>query len=143
MILWHLNSHVSNRTSDLLRLVFSLSPVQDLTSHFKSSRPSSHTKWRFREGFSGKDTFIIIVCQAHLRCCETSLKIHEIHRGVTICILNIVREANPDCKIMQNIMSDWAEQDHCVKLISGKIWALRYDNGEEVALLYTEKDTVR
>ena len=64
-------------------------------------------------------------------------------RGVTICILNIVREANPDCKIMQNITSDWAEQDHCVKLISGKIWALQYDNGEEVALLYTEKDTVR
>ena len=27
--------------------------------------------------------------------------------------------------------------------ISGKIWALQYDNGEEVALLYTEKDTVR
>ena len=26
---------------------------------------------------------------------------------------------------------------------SGKIWALQYDNGEEVALLYTEKDTVR
>jgi hypothetical protein len=25
----------------------------------------------------------------------------------------------------------------------GKIWALQYDNGEEVALLYTEKDTVR
>jgi len=50
---------------------------KDLTSHFKSSRPNSHTKWRFREGFSGK------------------------------------------------------------------IWALQYDNGEEVALLYTEKDTVR
>ena len=28
-------------------------------------------------------------------------------------------------------------------IISGKIWALQYDNGEEVALLYTEKDTVR
>jgi tetraacyldisaccharide-1-P 4'-kinase len=26
---------------------------------------------------------------------------------------------------------------------SGKIWALQYDNGEEVSLLYTEKDTVR
>ena len=26
---------------------------QDLTSHFKSSRTTSHTKWRFREGFSG------------------------------------------------------------------------------------------
>lgn len=48
-----------------------------MTSHFRSSRPTSHTKWRFREGFSGK------------------------------------------------------------------IWALQYDNGEEVALLYTEKDTVR
>ena len=29
--------------------------VKDLTSHFKSSRPSSHTKWRFREGFSGEE----------------------------------------------------------------------------------------
>ena len=28
-------------------------------------------------------------------------------------------------------------------LSAGKIWALQYDNGEEVALLYTEKDTVR
>ena len=26
---------------------------------------------------------------------------------------------------------------------AGKIWALQYDNGEEVSLLYTEKDTVR
>lgn len=50
---------------------------KDLTSHFRASRPNSHTKWRAREGFSGK------------------------------------------------------------------IWALQYDNGEEVALLYTEKDTVR
>lgn len=50
---------------------------KDLTSHFRSARASSHTKWRFREGFSGK------------------------------------------------------------------IWALQYDNGEEVSLLYTEKDTVR
>ena len=50
---------------------------KDLTTHFRNKRPESHTKWRFREGFSGK------------------------------------------------------------------IWALQYDNGEEVALLYTEKDTVR
>ena len=32
--------------------------------------------------------------------------------------------------------------DHFIFYL-GKIWALQYDNGEEVALLYTEKDTVR
>lgn len=31
----------------------------------------------------------------------------------------------------------------CSGCSAGKIWALQYDNGEEVALLYTEKDTVR
>ena len=40
-------------------------------------------------------------------------------------------------------MSKSTIYDLYLNLFSGKIWALQYDNGEEVALLYTEKDTVR
>ena len=39
-------------------IIKTLQLVQDLTSHFKSSRTTSHTKWRFREGFSGDMTCV-------------------------------------------------------------------------------------